>query len=96
MAKSKAKKLREKMSREGKRDPIENRSPFSMVDLRTRMTKTKKDHMYQLKHKNQVSNGGNDGSFFIQSSRGKKMIIFAPLTTSFWSKAVTKFSFPHT
>jgi hypothetical protein len=65
MAKSKAKKLREKLSREGKMNPEVKRSPFVFTDMRTRATKTKKDHLYQFKHKNhQSQDGGNDGSFY--------------------------------
>ncbi|WML41001.1 hypothetical protein RCG19_04885 [Neobacillus sp. OS1-2] len=68
MAKSKAKKLREKLARAGKRNPDAKRSGFSFTDMRTRMTKTKKDHLYQFKYKNHQSNDGNDGSFFIVNS----------------------------
>ncbi|MGG3564174.1 hypothetical protein ABES03_21530 [Neobacillus rhizosphaerae] len=64
MAKSKAKKLREKLSREGKMNPEAKRSPFVFTDMRTRATKTKKDHLYQFKHKNHQSQDGNDGSFY--------------------------------
>lgn len=63
MAKSKAKKLREKLTREGKMNPEIKRSEFVFSDMRTRTTKTKKDHMYQFKHKNHQSQDGNDGSF---------------------------------
>lgn len=65
VAKSKAKKLREKLNREGRMNPSEKRSPFVFTDMRTRTTKTKKDHLYQFKHKNHHSEAGNDGSFFI-------------------------------
>lgn len=64
MAKSKSKKLREKLSREGKLNPESKRSPFVFNDMRTRVTKTKKDHLYQFKHKNHQSHDGNDGSFY--------------------------------
>jgi polyhydroxyalkanoate synthesis regulator phasin len=64
MAKSKAKKLREKLAREGKMNPEAKRSPFVFSDLRTRTTKTKKDHLYQFKNKNHQSYDGNDGSFY--------------------------------
>jgi len=64
MAKSKAKKLREKLVREGKMNPELKRSPFVFSDMRTRITKTKKDHLYQFKHKNHSSWEGNDGSFY--------------------------------
>lgn len=62
MAKSKAKKLREKLVREGRRNPEDCRSPFAFADMRTRRTKTKKDSLYK---KNQSPLLGNDGSFFI-------------------------------
>ncbi|WP_075981755.1 hypothetical protein [Bacillus massilinigeriensis] len=62
MAKSNAKKLREKLVREGKRNPVDNRSPFVFADMRTRKSKTKKDRLYVQKHKNHFSNQGNDGS----------------------------------
>lgn len=65
MAKSKARKMREKLVREGKRNPENGRSPFVGIDMQTRMTKTKKDHLYRNKHKNQSFRDGNDGSFFI-------------------------------
>jgi hypothetical protein len=64
MAKSKAKKLREKLVREGKMNPECKRSPFVFSDMRTRMTKTKKDHLYQFKYKNHQTCDGNDGSFY--------------------------------
>ncbi|WP_442594723.1 hypothetical protein [Neobacillus sp. D3-1R] len=64
MAKSKAKKIREKLVREGRRNPEESRSPFIFTDMRTRKTKTKKDYLYQNKCKNHSSQVGNDGSFY--------------------------------
>lgn len=64
MAKSKAKKLREKLVREGKRNPESSRSPFAFVDLTTKRTKNKKDLLYRNKYKNQHSSEGNDGSFY--------------------------------
>ncbi len=67
VAKSKAKKLREKLTREGRMNPEEKRNPFVFTDMRTRMTKTKKDHLYQFKHKNHQSQAGNDGSFYLVS-----------------------------
>jgi hypothetical protein len=68
MAKSKAKKLREKLSREGKMNPEAKRSPFVFTDMRTRATKTKKDHLYQFKHKNHQSQDGHDGSFYFAAT----------------------------
>lgn len=67
LAKSKAKKLREKLTREGKMNPEAKRSPFVFTDMRTRATKTKKDHLYQFKHKNHQSQDGHDGSFCLVS-----------------------------
>ena len=67
MAKSKAKKLRDKLAREGKLNPEMMRSPFVYSDMRTRVTKTKKDHIYQFKHKNHQNQDGNDGSFYFAS-----------------------------
>ncbi|WP_035329672.1 hypothetical protein [Cytobacillus firmus] len=55
MAKSSAKKIREKAVREGKRNPECNRSPFVFSDMRTRKTKTKKDQLYRGKYKNRLS-----------------------------------------
>lgn len=67
MAKSKAKKLREKLEREGRRNPESLRSPFATTDLfrqmRTKATKTKKDKLNGIKHRNQSSNAIDDGSF---------------------------------
>jgi polyhydroxyalkanoate synthesis regulator phasin len=65
LAKSKAKKLREKLVREGRRNPEEIRSPFVFADMRTRQTKTKKDYLYRNKNKNHFSQKGNDGSFYL-------------------------------
>lgn len=53
MSKSKAKKMREKLVREGRRNPELGRSPFSMLDLNARKTKTKKEKLNQMKHKKQ-------------------------------------------
>lgn len=68
MAKSRAKKLREKLTREGRMNPEEKRSPFVFTDMRSRMTKTKKDQLYQFKHKDHHSQDGNDGSFYFAAS----------------------------
>ena len=71
MAKSKAKKLREKLAREGNMNPEAKRSPFVFTDMRTRATKTKKDHLYQFKHKNHQTRDGNDGSFYFAAHKCK-------------------------
>ncbi|MBM7662078.1 hypothetical protein JOC85_002885 [Bacillus mesophilus] len=64
MAKSKAKRFREKLAREGKRNPENSRSPFASLDLTTRKTKTKKDVLYSSKYKNGQSNEDHDRSFY--------------------------------
>ncbi|MDQ0341791.1 hypothetical protein ACFFF5_03175 [Lederbergia wuyishanensis] len=64
MSSSKAKKHRQKLIREGRRNPEENRSPFAFSDMRTRTTKTKKDQLYKIKYKNHSSHNGNDGFYF--------------------------------
>ncbi|MEH7124911.1 hypothetical protein V7127_16930 [Bacillus sp. JJ1773] len=64
MAKSKAKKQREKSVREGKRNPECSRSTFVFTDMRTRTTKTKKDYLNRQKHKNHTLVDGSDGSFY--------------------------------
>ncbi|MEH6987771.1 hypothetical protein [Cytobacillus firmus] len=66
MAKSSAKKVREKAVREGKRNPECNRSPFVFSDMHTRKTKTKKEQLYRNKHKNRHSDESRiDGSFYV-------------------------------
>ncbi|MNJ36143.1 hypothetical protein [Paenibacillus bouchesdurhonensis] len=71
MAKSKAKRMRDKLTREGGRSPELSRSPFAAADLRTRRTKTKQELMNQNKHrlKNLISFYGDDGSFLLSRSR---------------------------
>ncbi|WNS73796.1 hypothetical protein RRV45_12795 [Bacillus sp. DTU_2020_1000418_1_SI_GHA_SEK_038] len=64
MARSRAKKMRERSVREGKRDPELNRSSFAFADMRTRTTKTKKDYLYREKHKNHTLVDRSDGSFY--------------------------------
>lgn len=65
MAKSAAKKMRDKAVREGKRNPECGRSPFVFTDMRSRKTKTKKDYLYRSKNKNLNSEEGRkDGSFY--------------------------------
>ncbi|WP_080845830.1 hypothetical protein [Cytobacillus gottheilii] len=63
MAKSSAKKKREKLIREGRRNPEESRSPFASADMRTRRTKTKDETLYRIKHKNHSLDDHHDGSF---------------------------------
>ncbi|WP_172197651.1 hypothetical protein [Saccharibacillus qingshengii] len=74
MAKSAAKKMREKRIREGKMDLAAMRSPFALADLRTRRTKTKQEVLGRVKHKKPYENpnftGGEQGSFyFVRISR---------------------------
>ncbi len=69
MAKSAAKKIREKQIREGKLDVSSLRSPFASADLRTRRTKTKQETVHRIKHKNNLYRnpdftGGDQGSFY--------------------------------
>lgn len=70
MAKSKAKKQREKLEREGRLNPEIKRSlytarPIEQLSLHTRRTKTKKDHMYKQKYKNTSNwNGEGDSCIF--------------------------------
>ncbi|GGB59213.1 hypothetical protein F3157_16185 [Virgibacillus dakarensis] len=64
MAKSKALKKRQKLVREGRLNPVASRSPFSQLDLRTRKTKTKKDHLYRTKHKNRPPYNRENDSFY--------------------------------
>ncbi|GGN99347.1 hypothetical protein GCM10010969_19360 [Saccharibacillus kuerlensis] len=71
MAKSSARKVRDKRIREGKMDAGELRSPFALADLRTRKTKTKREELGKIKHKNLHKEtyrnpnftGGDQGSF---------------------------------
>ncbi|WP_047985964.1 hypothetical protein [Ornithinibacillus californiensis] len=64
MSKSKALKKREKLMREGRLNPEVNRSPYVELDLRTRRTKTKKDHLYREKYKNRQPKQWDNGSFY--------------------------------
>ncbi|WP_138494194.1 hypothetical protein [Paenibacillus pinistramenti] len=65
MAKSTARKIRDKRVREGKFNPAEARSLFAAADLRTRMTKTKQEALQHQsrKHKNLILEGTREGSF---------------------------------
>ncbi|MEK4509441.1 hypothetical protein EJP82_10320 [Paenibacillus anaericanus] len=68
MATTKAKKLRQKLAREGKRNPELSRSPFATTDMRTRRTKTKLEQLSCIKHRNHDSIYGDDGSFLFSGS----------------------------
>lgn len=64
MAKSKAQKHRDKLVREGRRNPADNRSIFALVDMRTRRTKSKVEQVNRVKHKGLSSKGyGEDSPF---------------------------------
>lgn len=63
MAKSAAKRKREKLVREGRRNPEDSRSPFASMDMRSRKTKTKTETLYRIKHKNHSADD-RDGSFY--------------------------------
>lgn len=61
MATSKAKKQRQKLVREGLLNPEIKRSPFALIDLSSKQTKTKKGYLYSKKEKNRQI----DDSFFV-------------------------------
>ncbi|PGP12501.1 hypothetical protein COA01_32300 [Bacillus cereus] len=61
MAKSKAKKIREKMVREGKRNPENSRSIYALKDLRTRKTKTKQEQLNKVLYEERLSDYSKDG-----------------------------------
>lgn len=65
MATSKAKKLRQKWVREGKRNPEDGRSAFAFADMRTRRTKSKLEQLNRNKHKNHHFYPGEDGSYYL-------------------------------
>ncbi|MBM7542254.1 hypothetical protein [Amphibacillus cookii] len=66
MAKSKARKTREKLVREGYRDPAKNRGIYALGDLRTRKRKTKHEKQYQNKYGelSPIDKNKMDDSFF--------------------------------
>lgn len=76
MAKSAARKIRDKRIREGKMDTTTMRSPFALADLRTRKTKTKREAIGRLKHKDPYQNpnftGGDEGSFLFCAADPKR------------------------
>ncbi|MFC0237344.1 hypothetical protein [Fictibacillus phosphorivorans] len=78
MAKSKAKKMREKRVRAGKRNPILERSAFAHPEMynlmRSKRTKSKKEKSDHIKHKKRLSSTG----FSEDHSR------FFVYTASFW------------
>jgi hypothetical protein len=60
LAKSNAKKWREKQIREGKRNPENGRGAYALANLTTKMTKTKKEKLNQLYKKERQSRCGID------------------------------------
>lgn len=66
MAKSRAKKIRDKRMREGKMNPIRSRGTYALADLRTRQTKTKQEIMFQDKYGElpKVDRNNTDGGSF--------------------------------
>jgi hypothetical protein len=62
MAKSKAKKMRERIVREGKRNPIHDRSAFAHQEIynwmTTKTTKSKREKLNSIKHKKRLSSTG--------------------------------------
>lgn len=65
MSKSRAKKQRLKLQREGRRNPETLRGGLYPIDLSTRMTKTKKEQINQIKHKKRFQHlKEDDGIFF--------------------------------
>ncbi|MED1864487.1 hypothetical protein P4V41_13555 [Fictibacillus nanhaiensis] len=62
MAKSKAKKMREKCVREGKRNPILDRSAFAQGEMynlmTTKRTKSRSEKLNRIKHKKRLSSTG--------------------------------------
>ncbi|WP_404445421.1 hypothetical protein LG307_19285 [Sutcliffiella horikoshii] len=78
MAKSKAKKLRDKQVREGNRNPENGRGTYALANLGTKTTKTKKEKLNQLYKKERQSRyGGNRENVVLYFC-----IPFAPLLIS--------------
>jgi hypothetical protein len=77
MSKSKAQKKREKLVREGRINPEISRSPYATLDLSTRRTKTKKDHLYRMKHKNRHPKHEENGSFYFAVLQSLQVYVFA-------------------
>lgn len=85
MSKSKARKLRDRMIREGKRNPSDNRGIYALADLRTRKTKTKQQKKMQNKHKGRLSGYGQADNrplfYLILSTRTKRPSGIRPKTS---------------
>jgi len=86
MAKSTARKWRDKLVREGRRNPEESRSPFAAADMQTRVTKNKKDYLYRSKHKNQPLQEGMDGSFYFAQILPTSPFYLTPLLPLMFQK----------
>ncbi|MEC3659408.1 hypothetical protein ABEY13_12390 [Bacillus velezensis] len=72
MAKSKTKKMREHLRRNGMRDAVLSRGTAPSFSTHERVTKTKKDRLERIKHKkrNPYDHRSDDGgSFFMPESR---------------------------
>lgn len=72
MAKSKTKKMREHLKRNGMRDAVLSRGTAPSFSTHERVTKTKKDRLERIKHKkrNPYDHRSDDGgSFFMPESR---------------------------
>lgn len=86
MAKSKAKKMREHLRRNGLRDAVLSRGAAPSFSTHERVTKTKKDRLERIKHKKRNphdhrSDGGD--SFFLPESRSLSMISLSCFLFSF-------------
>ena len=70
MAKSAAKKKREKMQREGMRNPEKDRGLYASAEMYRRLAvktaKTKKDLLYKRKPRSHSLDNGRDGFFFMR------------------------------
>lgn len=76
MAKSRARKMKEKMIREGRMDPGKMRGIYALADLGTRKGKTKHEKLYQNKYGELSSIDENQldgGSFYFGKKYGGKM-----------------------
>jgi len=78
MAKSRARKIREKRMREGMMNPARNRGSYALTDMRTRKTKTKHEVIYQDKYGelSKVDHYETDGSSFLLECFGERVDSF--------------------
>lgn len=79
MANSKAKKMRKKLEREGRRNPESKRSIYATTDMfvqmRTKTTKTKKDILYKNKYENRTSKINDGDSFYFGKNGLDRLVI---------------------